>query len=135
MGKISWYKNPCTSRILIFEDASGIGKKAIVIPQNPHNHLCHPHAKPTLEEKQLLDKCALASRKARVTPRDLRTNSTTAEILGGKTWEKAIPSMIDNQRLQKWVRNLKNSKYPKGLNWNGQCTNHIFLLHFLTVQH
>ncbi|PPQ98092.1 hypothetical protein CVT26_003262, partial [Gymnopilus dilepis] len=120
-GRIDFYKDPCPSRLLIFEpvDNDECGRKALVVPENPHNHPRHLHAKPTLADKELLQKVAAASGKPHITPKELRTSSTTNEILKGRTWEEAFPCMTDNQRLRRWIRALDKTRYPEGLGWKG----------------
>jgi len=94
-GTIGFHRK-CPSRLLIFEPVERrgeIGNKVLIIPKYPHNHPRHPHAKPTLEEKELLEKCTKAARAVRITPKVLRDSASTAEVLGGRKWEEALPSM------------------------------------------
>lgn len=120
-GTIGFHRK-CPSRLLIFEPVEpvdDIRNKVLVIAKYPHNHPRHPHVKPTLEEKELLEKCTKASRAARITPK-VRDSASTAEVLGGRKWEEALPSMIDNPRLQRLIKGLNQTRYPKGLNWDGK---------------
>jgi len=105
----------------------------LVIPKYPYNHPQHPHAKPTLEEKELLEKCTKASRAARITPKALRDSALTAEVLGGQKCEEALPSIIDNPCLQCLIKGLNQTRYTKGLNWDSKSSGTWAVIYILGV--
>ncbi|KAJ7064494.1 hypothetical protein C8F01DRAFT_1080806 [Mycena amicta] len=130
-------RRPCDAEMVIFVPApykgvpppSWLDNMALILFRRFHNHPAHPHTKPSIEEEHRLQSVVAAIGVEGLTVQKLLNHPLTLAEYNGERLGKVIPAFADSRRVKDFITAEAQSKYPRGMGWEG------VLHHMTATQH